>query len=128
MHDETATLVPRLMLVSAPFLSYRDVRGGSSLLRVSRRLLFRRGVGRRGRHAALPRSQPPTPQSVIGWEPCADYKLATYEQIEDYFRKLATAVPGRMKLVDMGKTAEGRTQVLAIISSEENIRQLGKYK
>jgi len=106
MHDQTATLVPRLMLVSAPFLSYRDVRGGSSLLRVSRRLLFA---------AALvvavvtpPSAQPaaPTPQFVIGWEPCADYKLATYEQIEDYFRKLATAVPGRMKLVDMGKTTE----------------------
>ena len=73
-------------------------------------------------------SSVPTPQSVIGWEPCADYKLATYEQIEDYFRKVAAAAPTRMKLVDMGKTAEGRTQVLAIISSEENIRQLGKYK
>src|SRR4030081_2723627 len=70
----------------------------------------------------------PPPLSVIGWEPCADYKLATYEQIEDYFRKLAAAAPGRMKLVEMGKTAEGRTQVLAIISSEENIRQLGTYK
>lgn len=42
-----------------------------------------------------PSAQPaaPAPQSVIGWEPCADYKLATYEQIEDYFRKLAAAVP-----------------------------------
>src|SRR5258708_21976398 len=70
----------------------------------------------------------PTPQSVIGWEPCADYKLATYEQIEDYFRKLAAAAPARMKLVDIGKTVEGRTQVLAIISSEDNIRQVGKYK
>ena len=70
----------------------------------------------------------PVPQSVIGWEPCADYKLATYEQIEDYFRKLAAAAPERMRLVEMGKTAEGRTQVLGIISSEANIRQLGKYK
>jgi hypothetical protein len=70
----------------------------------------------------------PTPQSVIGWEPCADYKLATYEQIEDYFRRLATAAPERMHVVEMGKTAEGRTQVLGIISSEANIRQLSKYK
>lgn len=79
---------------------------------------------------ALPSAQRgvPTPQSVLGWDPCADYKLATYEQIEDYFRKLAAAAPNRMKLVEMGKTAEGRTQVLAIISSEDNIRQLGKYK
>src|SRR5215467_9534154 len=79
---------------------------------------------------ALPSAQRdvPTPQSVLGWEPCADYKLATYEQIEDYFRKLAAAAPARMKLVEMGQTSEGRTQVLGIISSEENIRQLGRYK
>ena len=79
---------------------------------------------------AMPLAQPkvPTPQSAIGFEPCADYKLATYEQIEDYFRKLAAAAPARIKLVDIGKTAEGRTQVLAIISSEDNLRQLEKYK
>jgi hypothetical protein len=79
---------------------------------------------------ALPSAQRdvPAPQSVIGWEPCADYKLATYEQIEDYFRKLAAAAPARMKLVEMGKTSEGRTQVLGVISSEDNIRQLGRYK
>jgi hypothetical protein len=74
------------------------------------------------------RTAVPRPESVLGWEPCADYKLATYEQIEDYFRKLAAAAPDRMKLVDIGKTAEGRTQVLGIISSEANIRQLSRYK
>src|SRR5213596_885077 len=79
---------------------------------------------------ALPSAQPtvPTPQSVIGFEPCADYKLATYEQIADYFRKLAAAAPQRMQLVEMGKTAEGRVQLMAIISSEQNIRQLARYK
>ena len=79
---------------------------------------------------ALPAAQRavPTPASVLGWEPCADYKLATYEQIEDYFRQAAAAAPGRMRLVEMGKTSEGRTQVLAVVSSEENIRQLDRYK
>ncbi|HMF96108.1 MAG TPA: M14 family metallopeptidase [Vicinamibacterales bacterium] len=70
----------------------------------------------------------PTPASVLGWEPCADYKLATYEQIEEYFRKVAAVAAGRMQLLEMGKTSEGRTQVLAVVSSEENIRQLGRYK
>src|SRR5205823_13403504 len=71
---------------------------------------------------AIPFAQPtvPTPQSVIGFEPCADYKLATYEQIADYFRKLAAASPQRLQLVEMGKTAEGRTELMAIISSEQN--------
>ncbi|HZT76538.1 MAG TPA: M14 family metallopeptidase [Vicinamibacterales bacterium] len=70
----------------------------------------------------------PTPASVIGWEPCADYKLATYEQIEQYFRQLAAAVPGRMRIVEMGKTVEGRPQILAVVSSDANLRQLDRYK
>jgi len=79
---------------------------------------------------ALPSAQRsvPSPASVIGWEPCADYKLATYEQIEDYVRTLAAAAPDRVRLVDMGKTTEGRTQVLAIVSSESNLRQLDHLK
>jgi zinc carboxypeptidase len=77
-----------------------------------------------------PAAQPavPTPASVIGWEPCADYKLANYEQIEQYFRALAKAAPSRMQLVDIGKTVEGRTQVMAIVSSEENMRRLARLK
>ena len=55
-------------------------------------------------------------------------QLATYQQIEQYFRKLAAAVPARIKLVEMGKTTEGRAQVMGIISSEQNIRQLDRYK
>src|SRR5581483_3238561 len=70
----------------------------------------------------------PTPASVIGWGPCADYKLATYEQIEQYFRQLAAAVPGRMRIVEMGKTVEGRPQILAVVSSDANLRQLDRYK
>ncbi len=70
----------------------------------------------------------PTPQSVIGFEPCADYQLATYEQIDAYFRRLAAAAPGRIQLVDIGRTVEGRTQTMAIVTSEQNMKQLGRYK
>jgi hypothetical protein len=69
----------------------------------------------------------PTPESVIGWAPCADYKLATYETISDYVRKL-DASSDRMQLFEIGKTAEGRTQILTVISSEENLKNLAKYK
>src|SRR5918998_6339194 len=69
----------------------------------------------------------PTPESVIGWAPCADYKLATYETIADYFRKL-DAASDRMQLFEIGKTAEGRTQILTVISSEENLKNLARYK
>jgi hypothetical protein len=69
----------------------------------------------------------PTPESVIGFAPCSDYKLATYEVIADYFRKL-DAASDRMQLFEVGKTAEGRTQILTVISSEANLRDLSKYK
>ena len=72
----------------------------------------RSGTGRRGRHAAFYAASRANAAICDRLEGCADYKLATYEQIEDYFRKLATAVPGRMKLVEMGKTTEGRVQVI----------------
>jgi Zinc carboxypeptidase len=70
----------------------------------------------------------PVPASVLGFEPCADYKLATYEQITAYFRTLAAASRNRMRLVDIGPTVQGRTQVMAIITSERNMRDLGTFK
>jgi zinc carboxypeptidase len=79
--------------------------------------------------AARPHAQSPvpTPESVIGWAPCADHKLATYETISSYFRKL-DAASDRLQLFEIGKTAEGRTQILTVISSEENLKNLAKYK
>jgi hypothetical protein len=69
----------------------------------------------------------PTPESVIGFPPCADYKLATYEQVAEYFRKL-DAASDRMQLFEIGRTAEGRTQLLSVISSEQNLKDLTRYK
>jgi hypothetical protein len=69
----------------------------------------------------------PTPASVLGFEPCADYKLANYERISDYFRKL-DAASDRIRLFEIGKTAEGRTQLLGVISSEPNLQNLDRYK
>ena len=77
--------------------------------------------------ATTAQSPVPAPESVIGFQPCADYKLATYEVISDYFRKLDAATE-RMQLFEIGRTAEGRTQILTVISSEENLRNLAKYK
>ena len=69
----------------------------------------------------------PTPESTIGFVPCADYKLATYEQIETYFRA-REASTDRMTLIEIGATVEGRTQLMAVISSEANLRQLDRFK
>jgi hypothetical protein len=70
----------------------------------------------------------PQPAASLGFEPCADGKLATYEQIAAYFRTLAGAAKNRMRIVEMGRTVGGRTQIMAVVTSERNMRDLGKYQ
>ena len=53
----------------------------------------------------------PAPDASFGFKPGADYKLATYDQSVDYFRKLAAASK-YVKLVEAGKTSQGRHDVL----------------
>ncbi len=76
-----------------------------------------------GRAAA----QVPTPESVIGWKPGADYKLADYGQIRAYFEAL-DAASDRIRVVTIGESAEGRPLLLAIISSEANMLALDRYR
>ena len=71
--------------------------------------------------------QTPAPESTLGFAPCADYKLATSEKISEYLRTLAAA-SDRMRLFDIGRTTEGRRQLLAVISSEQNLTHLERYK
>jgi hypothetical protein len=68
-----------------------------------------------------------TPKQQFGHNIGDDYWLATYDQFEAYWHKLA-GESDRMKLVDIGKTEEGRSQLMAIISSPENMKHLDRYK
>jgi murein tripeptide amidase MpaA len=68
----------------------------------------------------------PTPESVLGFKPGADFELATYEQSIAYFQQLAAA-SDRITLRTTGRTSEGRAWVIAIISSEENLRGLDDH-
>lgn len=76
---------------------------------------------------ALRAQQVPTPKSHFGFSIGDNYHLANYSQTEAYFKKLATSSE-RVKLFDIGKTEEGRTQYMLIISSPSNLKQLSKYK
>jgi len=67
------------------------------------------------------------PKDALGFKLGDDYKVANYTQLEAYWKKLASE-SDRMKLVDIGVTAEGRRQYMAIVSSAENIRNLDRYK
>src|ERR1700677_5415508 len=52
-------------------------------------------------------AQVPTPESVLGYKPGADFHLATYDDALAYFRKVAAA-SNRIKLVNVGKSTQGR--------------------
>ena len=67
------------------------------------------------------------PKEALGFNVGDDYQVANYTQLVAWWKKLASE-SDRMKLVDMGPTAEGRRQYMAIVSSPENIKKLDHYK
>jgi len=68
-----------------------------------------------------------TPREALGFDIGADYHLATYTQLEAYWHTLARQSP-RMVLREIGKTAEGRTQLMAIITAPENHKRIARYQ
>jgi len=68
-----------------------------------------------------------SPKEQLGFNFGDDYQLANYSQLVDYWKKLA-GQSDRMKLVEIGKSAEGRTMVMAIITAPENQRKLEHYR
>ncbi len=69
----------------------------------------------------------PTPESVIGFKPGADYKLATYDQSVAYLKALAASSP-YIRLVDAGLTSQGRTMVFALISTPKNLANIERIR
>jgi hypothetical protein len=72
-------------------------------------------------------SSVPAPESVFGFAPGADYKLATYDQSIAYFKKLSAA-SRYIKLYEAGKTTQGRTMYFALISAPENLAKIDRYR
>jgi hypothetical protein len=68
-----------------------------------------------------------TPLEQFGHAYGDDYFLANYQQISTYWKKLATQ-SDRIVVQSIGKTAEGRDQLMAIVTSPENHKSLAKYK
>ncbi|MCU0341243.1 MAG: M14 family metallopeptidase [Spirosomaceae bacterium] len=72
-------------------------------------------------------AQVPTPKEHFGFNVGDDYMLATFTQTEAYFKKLA-ATSDRVKMVNIGKTEEGRDQPMLIITSPDNHKKLARYQ
>ncbi|HMC56955.1 MAG TPA: M14 metallopeptidase family protein [Gemmatimonadaceae bacterium] len=68
-----------------------------------------------------------SPKEFFGHNIGDDYWLATYDQFVDYWHKI-DAESDRMQVFEIGKSAEGRPQLMAIITSPENFRNIARYK
>lgn len=67
------------------------------------------------------------PEKFLGYKPGADRQLADYNQIKAYFELLDKESP-RLTLVNIGKTTLGKDMVMAIITDEENMKNLDRYR
>jgi hypothetical protein len=65
----------------------------------------------------------PSPRAVLGHDIGAPRVLDHYADILGYYRALAAKSP-RVRIVETGKTEEGRATVIVLISSEDNIAHL----
>src|SRR5260370_12046841 len=69
----------------------------------------------------------PAPSEFLGFEVGADRKVADYRQIAAYIKGLA-ASSDRVQIQNLGKTTLGEEMIMAVISSEDNLRDKAKYK
>jgi hypothetical protein len=68
-----------------------------------------------------------TPKEFFGHDIGADYMLPNYTKLHEYFIKVANE-SDRVTLDTIGLTEEGRPQIMAIVTSPANHRNLARYK
>lgn len=71
--------------------------------------------------------QIPEPKDVLGFTPGDDRKLASWDKVVEYFKKL-DAASNRVIFEEIGKSTMGAPFVYATISSPANLRLLDHYR
>lgn len=82
---------------------------------------------RRAQPASSSTAVAPSPQSLLGFAPGDDRRLADWTQITKYFARLDDA-SDRVLVKTVGETTLGRPMIVAFVSAPENIRNLAKYQ
>src|SRR5678815_11501 len=70
----------------------------------------------------------PTPKAVLGDIAGAPGKLPYAEEVYQYMRMLEKAAPGRVKVVSIGKTEEGREMIAVAIASDAIMAKLDENR
>ncbi|MBI5705384.1 MAG: peptidase [Armatimonadetes bacterium] len=68
-----------------------------------------------------------SPRDFFGFAVGDDYMLANYKQYSAYLNKIDKE-SDRIKVLSIGKTEEGRDQLMAVVTSPANLRNLEKYR
>ena len=69
----------------------------------------------------------PSPEEFLGFKVGADYHLATFDQAYIYFKALEKASP-LIKIYEFGKSETGKPLICAIISSQDNLLKMERFK
>jgi hypothetical protein len=69
----------------------------------------------------------PSPTDVLGFTPGDDRKLASWNQVIQYFQALASS-SNRLRFEELGKSTMGQPFVMATISAPENLTRLDEYQ
>ncbi len=68
-----------------------------------------------------------SPEKFLGFKIGADRQLADYNQIQAYFQKLDQESP-KLQIVNIGTSTLKKPMFMAVISSEENMAKLDRYR
>src|SRR5215813_3158192 len=77
--------------------------------------------------SAIAQTKIPTPAEVLAFTPGEDRKLASWDQVIDYFKQLDQA-SDRVVFEELGKSTMGKPFVMATISSPGNLSRLTEFK
>jgi hypothetical protein len=77
--------------------------------------------------AAVAQKQITSPETAFGFKPGSDRKLADWNELTTYFKKLSDE-SDRIRYEELGKTTEGRPFIAVTISSAENLAHLEDYR
>ena len=103
--------------------------GAGSLLLAQTRTVSAAGQARPATKTAVKAAdgQITSPKEEWGHSVGDDYFLADYQQLIKYWHKLEQESP-RIHVVEIGKTAEGRPHLMAVITSPENYKRIDHYR
>ena len=68
-----------------------------------------------------------SPKEQFGFAIGDDYHVVNYRQLVEYWKKIEAESP-RVKLFDIGRTAEDRTMWMAVVTSPENHGRLDRHR